>query len=78
MYILLYFEVCRNARLTANSVEPDKAPRAAASDLGLDCSFRSVCPYLGQYGNGLLFTGTRGRTNQMIWAQLFKTNDVVS
>ena len=28
----------------ANSVDPDQTPRSAASDLGLHCLLRSVCP----------------------------------
>ena len=28
----------------ANSVDPDQTTRSAASDLGLHCLFRSVCP----------------------------------
>ena len=36
----------------ANSVDPDQTPRSAASDLGLNCLLRSVCPNtLSKYGN---------------------------
>ena len=36
----------------ANSVDPGQTPHAAASDLGLQCLHRPVCPIIiGQYGN---------------------------
>ena len=35
-----------------NSVDPDQTPRSAASDLGLHCLLRLICPYtLSKYGN---------------------------
>ena len=33
-----------SARLMANSVDPDQTPHFAASDLGLPCLLRFVCP----------------------------------
>ena len=34
----------KSAVLWANSASPDQTPRSAASDLGLHCLFRLVCP----------------------------------
>ena len=42
--ILLPLNVCRIAEWMANSVDPDKTPRSAASDLSLHCLFMTVCP----------------------------------
>ena len=36
----------------ANSVDPDQMPQNAASDLGLHCLHRHICPNtVGYYGN---------------------------
>ena len=38
----------------ANSADPDQMPHSAASDLGLQCLLKSVCPNtLGKYGAGI-------------------------
>ena len=42
--ILPPVNVCKIAGLVANSVDPDQTPRSAASDLGLHCLLRPVCP----------------------------------
>ena len=34
----------KTAGRVAASVDPDQTPRSAASDLGLHCLFRHVCP----------------------------------
>ena len=36
--------VSKIAGRVANSVNPDQTPRSAASDLGLHCLLRLVCP----------------------------------
>ena len=36
-----------------NSVDPDQTPRSAASDLGLHCLPRSVCPKYGSQNETL-------------------------
>ena len=41
---LLSVSLCKIAERVANSVDPDQTPRSAASDLGLRCSLRFVCP----------------------------------
>ena len=40
-YLLMYLNI---AGRVANSIYPDQTPRSAASDLGLPCLLRSVCP----------------------------------
>ena len=42
--ILLPVNVCKIAGWEANSVDLDQTPRSAASDLGLHCLPRPVCP----------------------------------
>ena len=37
-------DVSRTPGWVANSLDPDQTPRSAASDLGLDCLLRHVCP----------------------------------
>ena len=49
----------KTARLVANNVDPDQTPHYAASDLGLHCLPRPVCPNAyGKYGN-VKFSGFR-------------------
>ena len=57
-FILLYnvhllpVNVCKIAEWVANCVDPDQTPRSAASDLGLHCLLRYVCPNtFSKYGN---------------------------
>ena len=39
----------------ANSVDPDQMPHSVASELGLNCLLRPVCPNIfGYYGNPIL------------------------
>ena len=33
----------------ANTVDPDQTPHSVASDLGLHCLLRPVCPYFEGY-----------------------------
>ena len=42
--ILLPVNLCKIAGRVANSVDRDQTPRSAASDLGLYCLLRPVCP----------------------------------
>ena len=42
--LILLLNVCKNAGLVANSVDPDQTPRSAASDLGLHCLLRPDFP----------------------------------
>ena len=45
-----YLLMClKYAEQVSNSVDPDKMPHSAASDLGLHCLFRSVCPNIYCY-----------------------------
>ena len=42
--VLLPVSVCTIAELVTNSVDHDQIPHSAASDLGLRCLLKSVCP----------------------------------
>ena len=42
--------ILKIAGWAANSVDPDQTPRSAASDLGLHCMHRPVCPKTEQIG----------------------------
>ena len=39
-----FYWLSKNAGLMENSADPDQTPRSAASDLGLHCLLRHVCP----------------------------------
>ena len=41
---LMYLKYCCMYTCIANSVDPDQMPLAAASDLGLHCLQRPICP----------------------------------
>ena len=43
-FILQPVDVCKNAVWMANSVDPDQMPHTVASDQGLHCLLRLVCP----------------------------------
>ena len=46
-FLCLLLEFAKIAEWVANIVYPDQTPLSAASDLGLHCLLRSVCPNIG-------------------------------
>ena len=69
-------EVSKSAQCVANTADPDQMLQNAASDLGLHCLLRPVCPSTqGMYG---IVQISQEQMVLYIRAQLFKANDVVS
>ena len=70
--IILPVEAPNISGLVANSLDPNQTPHYVASDLGLLCLLKSVCPnnIQGKYGNSLRKLGSIAQSNLSFEPQL--------